>query len=117
MRRDATLLISLLLLPAGEPVLSAPSQVALSGNGHILAVQAEWTPTTPIDATSKSAVWVAKRLGNGTGTAYQSWTRIVTDQSGDGSVAEFGTTIKVSVAGCCKCPGIRTFMKAHGWIP
>ena len=70
-----------------------------------MAVQAEWTPATPADATSKSGVWVSKRIGTGPGTSFQPWTRIVTDQSGDGTVAEFGTSIKVG-ATCCHGLGL-----------
>ena len=73
------------------------SQVALSKDGHVMAASAEWTPTTPAGATSKSGVWVTKRIssGHGAGTDYQPWTKVKTDQSGDGSVAEFGTSIQV----------------------
>jgi hypothetical protein len=60
------------------------------------AVEYEWTPKAA-GAESKSGVWVTKKGPAGTRSGYTPWTRIVSDQSGNESQAEFGTSIKVCV--------------------
>jgi hypothetical protein len=48
-------------------------------------------------ASSSGGVWVTKRKSsNTTFTSYQPWTKLITVNTGDQAVAEFGTSINVS---------------------
>jgi hypothetical protein len=74
----------------GSPIPTIPMQPCPCTH----AVQAEWTPNTA-EAQSQSGVWVTKKGPAGTPKGYLPWVRLITDQTGAESQAEFGTSIKV----------------------